>query len=64
MVSCSPCSLYVNFLSVSDQVFWLSMPFDNHVKKGEKFDIDFDFDFDIEFFIFYFFFCVMYLLVL
>ena len=26
------------FLSISDHVFWLFMPFDNHVKKGEKFE--------------------------
>ena len=39
MVPCSLCSLYVSFLSISDQVFWLSMPFDNRVKRGEKLEI-------------------------
>ena len=37
MVPCPPHSLYVSFLSVSYLVFWLFMPFDNRVKKGEKF---------------------------
>ena len=38
IVPCSPCSLYICFLSVSGQVFWPFMPFDNHVKKGENFE--------------------------
>ena len=38
MVPCSPCSLYICFLSVSGQVFWPFMPFDNRVKKGENFE--------------------------
>ena len=38
MVPCSPHSFYICFLSVSDQVFWPFMPFDNHVKKGENFE--------------------------
>ena len=38
MVPCSPCSLFVSFLSISCQVFWLFIPFDNRVKKGDKFD--------------------------
>ena len=38
MVPCSPYSLYFSFLSVLGQVFWLFMPFDNRVKKGENFE--------------------------
>ena len=39
MVPCSPCFLYVSFLSISGQIFfWLSMPFNNRDKKGEKFE--------------------------
>ena len=38
MVPCSPRSLYISFLSVSSQVFWPFMPFDNRVKKGENFE--------------------------
>ena len=33
MVPCSSRSFYVNFLSISGQVFWLFMSFDNRVKK-------------------------------
>ena len=40
IVPCSPCSLYVSFLSVSDKVFWLSMPFDHRVKGGEIWDLN------------------------
>ena len=36
MVPCSPCSLCVSFLFVYGQVFLLSMPFDNCVKKGRN----------------------------
>ena len=38
MVPCSPRSLYISFLFISGHVFWLFMPFDNRVKKGEKFE--------------------------
>ena len=38
IVPCSPHSLYINFLSVSSQVFWPFIPFDNHVKKGDNFE--------------------------
>ena len=38
MVPCSPHSLCVYFFLVFGQVFWPFMPFDNHVKKGEKFE--------------------------
>ena len=38
MVPRSPRSLYISFLSVSGQVFWPFMPFDNRVKKGENFE--------------------------
>ena len=38
MVPCSPHSLYISFLSISSKVFWLFTPFDNRVKKGEKFE--------------------------
>ena len=39
IVPFSPRSLYISFLSVSGQVFWPFMPFDNHVKNGENFEI-------------------------
>ena len=38
MVPCSPHPLYISFLSISSHVFLLFMPFDNCVKKGEKFE--------------------------
>ena len=42
LLSCFSCSLFslfplCQFLSVSGQVFWLSMPFNNCVKNGENF---------------------------
>ena len=39
MFPCSPYSFYASFLFVSSHVFfWLFLPFDNHVKNGEKFE--------------------------